>query len=83
MALVNTVISKSLFDFLISIQDPKTITDADKDRIKAYADGLTDWMVETIKSADVIVPIGVPVATTGSPSAQTGATTGVGKADIS
>lgn len=83
MALVNLTISKSLYDFLVSLQDPDTITNEDKDKIKKYADGFTSWVVDTIKSADIVVPAGVPVSTAGSPTAQTGATTGPGNAVVS
>lgn len=82
MALVETVIAGSLYDFLVGLQDPDTVTEADKAKIKAYADGFTDWIVTTIKSATIVVPSGVPVATAGSAVAQTGATTGPGNATI-
>lgn len=45
----------------------------------AIADGVDAW----IKTATVTVQAGIPVSTSGSPTAQTGATTGPGTGTIS
>ena len=45
----------------------------------AIADGVDAW----IKTATVTVQAGIPVSTSGSPTAQTGATTGQGTGTIS
>ena len=83
MALVKTKISKSLEDFLISLQDSKTLTKEDKAKIKKYADGFSDWLIESVKSATITVNSGIPVLTAGGPAAQTGATTAPGTTTIS
>ena len=82
MALVKTAVAKSLEDFLLGLQDQDTITNEDKVKIKKYASGFSDWVIETIKSATIIVPAGVPVSTAGTAVAQTGATTAPGNATI-
>lgn len=45
----------------------------------AIADGVDTW----IKTATVTVQAGIPVSTAGSPTAQTGVTTGTGNGTIS
>lgn len=81
MALVNKVVSKSLQDFLLSLhEDPD---DETKAKIKAYADGFSSWVIDTIKSATVTVAPGIAVSTTGTAVAQTGSTTGSGQGSIS
>jgi hypothetical protein len=49
-----------------------------KDLSSAIADEIDTW----IKTATITVNAGIPVATAGSPTAQTGATTGPGTATI-
>lgn len=49
-----------------------------KDLSSAIADEIDAW----IKTATITVNAGIPVATAGSPTAQTGATTGPGTATI-
>lgn len=70
MALVKNVIKKQVEDLITK----NTETDSDK-AMEYFANGLTDIIISAIKSADIIIPAGIPVTTAGSPSAQTGATT--------
>lgn len=59
--------------------DPETIKmKFAKDLSSAIADEIDTW----IKTATITVNAGIPVATAGSPAAQTGATTGPGTATI-
>lgn len=48
-----------------------------------FATGLADLIDAYVKTGTVTVPLGVPVATAGSPTAQTGATTAPGIGTIS
>jgi hypothetical protein len=59
-----------------ALQTAATSAENSQDPISALADGLATAIDDYIKSAQVAP--GIPVATTGSPAAQTGATTGLG-----
>ena len=48
-----------------------------------FAEKLAKLITDYIKMATVTAAVGIPVATAGSPSAQTGATTGTGTGTIS
>lgn len=48
-----------------------------------FAERLAGIIDEYIKSATITVPAGIPVSTTGGPTAQTGATTAATTASIS
>jgi hypothetical protein len=48
-----------------------------------FADGLADLIDTFVKTGTVTVAVGIPVATTGSAAAQTGATTATGTGTIS
>lgn len=80
MAMIKADAQKRLEDFLLSMQDnPDEET---KKKIKDFAGGFTDWLVDTVKTATITVDPGIPVATAGSPSAQTGSTTSPGTGSI-
>ena len=83
MALVQPTIADNLYNFLLSLQDPATVTDEDKTKIRAYANGLTTWLIASVTSATVTVAPGIAVTTAGSPTAQAGATVAPGTAVIS
>ncbi len=55
----------------------------DEDSMDEFADRLSVAIVSCIKTGTVTVASGIPVSTAGSPSAQTGATTGTGTGTIS
>lgn len=74
MALIAKNISAQIYSFMKS-SSAKTQSDADK-AMRDFADNLADVIVKAIKTATVNP--GIPVATTGTALAQTGATTGPG-----
>ena len=51
--------------------------------INAFADAIANAVDAYVKSATVTVNAGIPVTTAGSPTAQTGATTGPGTGSLS
>ena len=76
MALVDTTLASALNTLsnnaLSLAQAGTPMSSAD------YNSALATAISTFIKTATVTVPVGVPVATAGSPTAQTGATTGPG-----
>jgi hypothetical protein len=78
MALVKATLKAAILDALNigadSEQDLENPVDA-ADLRDQQADALVDAIDAYIKSATIIVPMGIPVATTGTAAAQTGATT--------
>ena len=88
MALATKVLEETLkakiLETLNKPIDEKMSDSAVKQRLasdlaSAIANGVDTW----IKTGTVIVQPGIPVATAGSPTAQTGATTGPGTGTIS
>ena len=88
MALATAVLEQTLkAKILETLNKPidEKMTDAQvkqrlaSDLAKAIADGVDTW----IKTGTVTVQPGIPVATAGSPTAQTGSTTGPGTGTIS
>jgi hypothetical protein len=77
--IVEPVISAAIINLIKGINSPEDPDTA----IKQYADGMAKIIADAIKSGTVTTPAGVAVATAGSPSAQTGATTAPGIGTIS
>ena len=71
MALVKQTLSAAILQLLTQMRNETEIDDS------KFADGLADAIDAYIKTAEV--PAGIPVSTTGSPTAQTGATTAPAK----
>lgn len=71
MALVKKTLSDAILQLLTEMRQETEIDDS------KFANGLADAIDAYIKTAEVAA--GIPVSTTGSPTAQTGATTGTGK----
>lgn len=87
MPLATSVLQANLQRKIKSILDASFNENSDAETIKmkfakdlssAIADEIDTW----IKTATITVNAGIPVATAGSPTAQTGATTGPGTATI-
>lgn len=87
MPLATSVLQANLQRKIKSILDAPFNENSDAETIKmkfakdlssAIADEIDAW----IKTATITVNAGIPVATAGSPTAQTGATTGLGTATI-
>lgn len=74
--IVEVQVSKQLEQLLLSMQDNPT--PETREKIQKLSKGLTSWLVDTIKSATVVVDPGIPVSTAGTAVAQTGATTSPG-----
>lgn len=71
MALVKQTLSAAILQLLTQMRQETEIDDS------KFANGLADAIDAYIKTAEV--PAGIPVSTTGSPTAQTGATTAPAK----
>lgn len=82
MPIVEPTISAEIVKFITDGQDDELSADAKK-KVKAFGDNLARVIANAIKSATVTVNPGIPVATAGSPAAQTGATTGPGNGTLS
>lgn len=87
MPLATTVLQANLQRKIKSILDASFNENSNAETIKmkfakdlssAIADEIDTW----IKTATITVKPGIPVSTAGSPTAQTGATTGTGTATI-
>jgi hypothetical protein len=57
-------------------------SDEAKAQVKALWEGIAQDFIDEVMKADITVAQGIPVSTTGSPAAQTGATTATGTATI-
>ena len=82
MPLVEPTISKEIVNFITAGQDDSLDAESKK-KVKAFGDSLAKVIVNAIRSATVTVNPGIPVATAGTPAAQTGATTGPGTGSLS
>ena len=79
---VRPVIEQSVKDMLNN--NPGAVDSGDPTAsIDFYAAELTTIIIDAIKAGTVTVAAGIPVATAGSPTAQTGVTTGPGTGTIS
>ena len=81
MPIVESVISAEIVKFITEGQASAPTPDAKK-KVKTFGDSLAKVIANAIKSATVIVNPGIPVATAGTPIAQTGATTGLGNGSL-
>jgi len=79
MPLVKATLKSSILATLNSLKTEEDQTAA----IDKLADDLANHIDTYIKTATITVSAGIPVATAGSPSAQTGATTAPSIASIS
>lgn len=79
MALNGKVLGDKIANIIISSDAPAE----QKAAIMKLWEAIGNEIVEHIKGATVTVAAGIPVSTTGSQSAQTGATTSTGTATIS
>lgn len=77
MALVKTVLKQEILSLLTSMREKTEVSDDE------LAGRLATAFDSYIKSATVTVAAGIAVSTTGSPTAQTGATTAPGTGTIS
>lgn len=82
MPILEPTISAEIVQFITAGQDNPLTPDAEA-KVKAFGDNLAKVIANAIKSATVTVNPGIPVATAGSPAAQTGATTGPGNGTLS
>jgi hypothetical protein len=72
MALVKLKLKTSIKQ---AFENEKESTDPTGDSIDRIATAISDAVDQYIRSATLTVPLGIPVATAGSATAQTGATT--------
>lgn len=77
MPLVKTTLKADILNLLTGMRDKTEVSDNE------FADKLASAIDAYIKTATITVPAGIAVATTGSPAAQTGATTAPATALIS
>lgn len=77
MALVKSTLKASILSLLSSMREKTEISDEE------FADKLATAIDSYIKSATVTVAAGIAVATSGSPTSQTGVTTAPGTGTIS
>lgn len=79
MTLIKTQLKASIIDLMdaLKTQDDQSAS------IEKFADEFSTIVDDYIKSATIIVPSGIPVATAGSAVAQTGSTTAPATATIS
>ena len=82
MPVVETAIAKQIEAFMTKTTG-SDLTDESKKQIQNFASDLSKVIATAIRSATVTVSPGIPVATAGTPAAQTGATTGPGTGTLS
>jgi hypothetical protein len=82
MPIVETVIAKEISTFM-KAKAGDTLTPEASKQMDDFANSLAGVIANAIKSATVTVSAGIPVTTAGSPTAQTGATTGPGTGTLS
>jgi hypothetical protein len=79
MAMNGTTLGDDIADLLYA----SDASDEAKAQVKALWEAIAGKIVDHIKTnAQITVATGIPVSTTGSPAAQTGATTATGTATI-
>lgn len=79
MAMNGKTLGDNIADIIISSDAPAE----QKAQVKALWEKIGAAIVDHIKKADITVAAGIPVSTAGSPTAQSGSTTGTGTATIS
>lgn len=77
MALVKSKLKETLFSLLSEMREKTEVSDDE------FAERLATAIDDYIRSATVTVASGIAVATSGSPTSQTGATTSTGTGKIS
>lgn len=78
MAMSKTALGKAIADLIIDANAPADM----KTKITAQWTDIAGAIIDEIKKATITVAVGIPVSTTGSATAQTGATTSTGTATI-
>lgn len=78
MAMSKVALGKAIADLIV---DASATPDM-KVKITAQWTDIAGAIIDEVKKATVTVAAGIPVSTTGSPTAQTGATTSTGTATI-
>lgn len=81
MTVVKLTIQTQIKSMLQGFKDKTTAEEAET-TMDEFADELSTIIQEAILSATITVPTGIPVATTGTAAAQTGATTSTAIATI-
>ncbi len=82
MPVVETAIAAQIEAFMTKTTGAN-LTDESKKQIQGFASDLSKVIATAIRSATVTVAPGIPVATAGTPAAQTGATTAPGTGTLS
>ena len=78
MAMSNVALGKAIADLIIDKNAPADM----KAKITSQWTNIAGAIIDEIKKATITVEAGILVSTTGSPTAQTGATTSTGTATI-
>lgn len=78
MAMSNVALGKAIADLIIDKNAPADM----KAKITSQWTNIAGAIIDEVKKATITVAAGIPVSTTGSPTAQTGATTSTGTATI-
>lgn len=78
MAMSNVALGKAIADLIIDKNAPADM----KAKITSQWTNIAGAIIDEIKKATITVAAGIPVSTSGSPTAQTGATTSTGTATI-
>ena len=78
MAMSKTALGKAIADLIIDANAPADM----KSKITSQWTDIAGAIIDEIKKATITVAAGIPVSTTGSATAQAGATTSTGSATI-
>ena len=78
MAMSNVALGKAIADLIIDKNAPADM----KAKITSQWTNIAGAIIDEVKKATITVAAGIPVSTSGSPTAQTGATTSTGTATI-
>ena len=78
MAMSNVALGKAIADLIIDKNAPADM----KAKITSQWTNIAGAIIDEVKKATITVAAGIPVSTTGSSIAQTGATTSTGTATI-
>lgn len=78
MAMSNVALGKAIADLIIDENAPADM----KAKITSQWTNIAGAIIDEVKKATITVAAGIPVSTSGSQTAQTGATTSTGTATI-
>lgn len=78
MAMSKNALGKAIADLIIDANAPDDM----KAKITSQWTNIAGAIIDEVKKATITVAAGIPVSTTGSATAQTGATTSTGSATI-